>query len=209
MKYKISDLYEYIHELQVKVLEMETDSEAQRTKQHDTLHSKLQRQQEAFAYQLSKHDEEFQKHLKEYQKTATIHRKQHEQVIEERVKSCTNEVESALSNLGELSERVKQDVEEYQRARLDEELAHWRRDNVTNSNGQGTLDQSSLLDAIDFVFKENGVPSGIKNWKAAVMVLVLHKITAWLSSASFGADVVGVLTASLAVVIIALCFADT
>lgn len=41
MKYKISDLYEYIHELQVKVLEMETDSEAQRTKQHDALHSKL------------------------------------------------------------------------------------------------------------------------------------------------------------------------
>ncbi|ETN15874.1 hypothetical protein PPTG_06150 [Phytophthora nicotianae INRA-310] len=210
--YKISDLYEYIHELQVKILAMEADSEAQRTKQHDDLHYKLQQQQEAFAYQLSKHDEDFQERLREHHKAATFHRKQHEKVIEERVEICTNEVATALSNLGELSERVKHDVEEYQRARLDEELAHWRRDNLvsnTNVDDQDKADHSSLLDAVDFVLKQNGVHTGLKNWKAALVVLVIHKITAWLSSASLGTDLVGILTTSFAVVMITLCVVDT
>ncbi|KAG4240601.1 hypothetical protein PC116_g11448 [Phytophthora cactorum] len=191
MNYKLSDLYEYIHELQVKVLAMEADSEAQRTKQHDDLHLQLQQQQAEFAYLLSKQDEDLQKGLREHRKTATVLRKQHEQVIEERVKVSANEVATALANLGELSERVKHDVAEYQRARLDEELARWRRDNLvnnTNVDGQDESDNSSLFDAVDFVLKQNGVHTGIKNWKAALVVLVIHKITAWLSSASFGTD---------------------
>ncbi|KAL3664823.1 hypothetical protein V7S43_010003 [Phytophthora oleae] len=214
MTYKLSSLYEYIHELQMKVLAMETDSEAQRTQQHDDLHHQLQQQQEAFAYQLSKQDEDFQKRLREHRKAATFLRKHHEQVIEEKVTVCTKEVESALSSLGELSERVKHDVEEYQRDRLDEELAHWRRSmvgNVENNaspSDQDKPDYSTLQDVIDFALKQNGVATGIKNWRTAIAVLVIHKITAWLSSASIGTDLVGVLATSLAIVTIALCLAD-
>ncbi|KAK1946703.1 hypothetical protein P3T76_002255 [Phytophthora citrophthora] len=217
MTYKLSSLYEYIHELQMKVLAMETDSEAQRTRQHDNLHRQLQQQQEAFAYQLSKQDEDFQKRLKEHRKTATSLRKHHEQVIEEKVNICTKEVESALSSLGELSERVKHDVEEYQRGRLDEELALWRRNMLVNTSkveskssvsSQEKSDYSTLLDAIDLALKQNGVATGTKNWRTVLAVLVIHKITAWLSSASIGTDLVGVVATSLAIVMIALCLAD-
>ncbi|KAG7381812.1 hypothetical protein PHYPSEUDO_005639 [Phytophthora pseudosyringae] len=190
--HKLSSLYEHIHELQVKVLAMEADSEAQRTKEHDDVHHQLQRQQEAFAHQLRQQDEDFQKRLREHRKTATFLRKHHEQVVEERVKVCADEVATALSNLGELSERVKQDVDEYQRARLEEELARWRRDAVSDFTGKpsssGQEDKevhSTLLDAVDFVLKQNGVQTGIKNWKVALAVLAIHKITAWLSSDSF------------------------
>eukprot|EP00644_Phytophthora_capsici_P011340 jgi/Phyca11/7342/fgenesh1_pm.PHYCAscaffold_18_\ len=212
MTYKLSSLYEYIHELQMKVLAMEADSEAQRTQQHDNLHRQLQQQQEAFAYQLSKHDEDFQKRLKEHRKVATSLRKHHQQVIEERVSVCTKEIKSALSSLGELSERVKHDVEKYQRDRLDEELALWRRNMAVDTgkveskssvNSQDKTDYSTLLDAIDFALKQNGVATGIKNWRAALAVLVIHKITAWLSSANIGTDLVGVLATSLAIVTIA------
>lgn len=209
MTYKLSSLYEYIHELQMKVLAMEADSEAQRTQQHDNLHRQLQQQQEAFAYQLSKHDEDFQKRLKEHRKVATSLRKHHQQVIEERVSVCTKEVKSALSSLGELSERVKHDVEKYQRDRLDEELALWRRNmavdtgKVESKSSEDKTDYSTLLDAIDFALKQNGAATGIKNWRAALAVLVIHKITAWLSSANIGTDLVGVLATSLAIVTIA------
>ncbi|KAJ8554603.1 hypothetical protein ON010_g9880 [Phytophthora cinnamomi] len=128
-----TSLYEHIHELQEKVLAMEADSENRRTRQHDEMLYQLQQQKEAFEYQLSKQDDEFQKRLREHRKATTFLRKRHEQLVDERVGVCSNELAAALSNLGELSERVKHDVCEYQRARLDEELTRWRQETASSS----------------------------------------------------------------------------
>ncbi|GMF20431.1 unnamed protein product [Phytophthora lilii] len=212
--HKLAMLYQHIHALQSKVLEMETESAANQSRQHKDLLIQLQLQKIAFEHQLAKQDEEFQKRLREHRKAVAFMRKRHEQYVEERVEVYSNDVASALTNLGELSERVKRDVCEYQRARLDEELKRWRHETTgyyvykPNTNNQEEPVNSTLLDAVDTVLRQNGVPTGIKNWRVALMVLVIHKVTAWLSSASFGMALMGVVATAVAIMIIALCFAD-
>jgi hypothetical protein len=208
--HKLPGLYECIHELQEKVLAMEAKSAAQRIKELDDLHDQLQQQQEAFARRLVKQDENFRGRLQEQQEE----HKRHEWLVEQRVDVCATEVAAALSSLGELSERVKQDIRAYERARLDEELAHWRH-GTTQSAVRTTIVtrhdsamNASLLEAIDLVLKQNGVDNGVANWRAALVMLVAHKVTAWSSTANYAADCIGILATFIAILAIASCFAD-
>ncbi|EGZ10644.1 hypothetical protein PHYSODRAFT_518367 [Phytophthora sojae] len=207
----LPSLYEHIHELQEKVFAMEVDSENQRYRQHEEMMLQLQQQKEAFEYQLHHQDEEFQTRLSEHLKSTTFLHQRHEQLVDKHMKACSSEVAAALSSIEELSECVKQDMYEYQRSRLDKELTRWRRetattyDYVTKDNDQVN---STLLDAVDDLLKQNEVQSGIKNWRAALVVLIIHKVTAWLSTSSFGVDLIGILATSVAVVAIASCFID-
>lgn len=210
----LSSLYEHIHELQEKVFAMEVDSENQRNRQHDEIILQLQQQKEAFEYQLSKHEKEFQSRLKEHRKTSSSLRKRHEELVEKRMEVCSSEVAAVLSNIEELPERVRQDVYKYQRTRLDNELARWRQETATNNahiltdNDQDYRVNSTLLDAVDVLLKQNGVQTGIKKWRAALVVLLIHKVTAWLSTASYGMNLVGVLATSIAIIAIASCFVE-
>ncbi|KAE8997120.1 hypothetical protein PR003_g22056 [Phytophthora rubi] len=210
----LSSLYEHIHELQGKVLAMEADSENQRNKQHDEMMYQLQQQKEAFEHQLSKHDEEFQNRLREHRKATSSLRKRHEELVEKRMEVCSSEVAAVLSTIEELLEHVKQDVYDYQRTRLDNELAGWRQETFTNNahvltdNDQDYRVNSTLLDAVDVLLKQNGVQTGIKKWRAALVVLLILKVTAWLSSATYGMNLVGVLATSIAIIAIASCFVE-
>ncbi|GMF21892.1 unnamed protein product [Phytophthora fragariaefolia] len=215
LNYNLSSLYKHIYQLQEKRIGMEVDSEDQRTRQIDAMMHRIQHQKDVFEFQLSNQGEELKERLMGHRNTTTLLHHRHELFLDEYMKNGSTDVETALSHTGELSEQVKQDIlYEYRRTRINKEFTRWRK-GISNKciptakiNDQVTYASSTCLDIVDIFLKQNGIQSGITNWRSTLVVLIIHKATAWLSSASYGKDFVGVMTTSIAVVVIALSFVD-